>query len=305
MGFLIPAVAFRDGARVAPNEYEVLLYGDKVAGGTIYAGKTLAIHASTQAEKLPGISTHDPAFGLPATWIDEGDAERARNRGYTLVDPVTVLMTHVSETIKAHVAALLTRAETMTLLEGVRGRHQGLVEELVPNVLAPSDVQRVFQGLLAEGVPIRNVDLIIETLVDAGRHKKDPAVLTELVRQRLGLSICQNLRGSQPALSVLTMDPVLEHSIAQSLQAAEAGGGFALDPKVAEQFMRRLLQLAESMMRNNLMPVLLCAPELRRQVKTFTRRALPRLAVLSVAEVPHSVDLKSFGVVALPEGQLS
>ncbi len=299
LGFSIPPVVFRDAARLGSNDYEISIFGDRMGGGVLYADRTLAIHASNAAEKLPGVQTRDPAFGLPAVWIDPSEEERARGRGYTLVDPVTVLITHLSEVLKANVAQLVTRAETSRLLEGVRSRQPGLLEELVPNVLTVSDVQRVLQNLLAEGVPIRNFDLVVEVLADSGRHQKDPALLTETVRQKLGLAICQSLRGNNDALTVMTIEPALEASIAQSLKTSDGASPFVLEPTLAEQFLRRLLALAETMMRNNQMPVLLCGPDVRRHLKTFTRRALPRLAVLSIGEVPHSVDLKSSGVISV------
>jgi flagellar biosynthesis protein FlhA len=299
MGFSIPPVVFRDAGRLSNNDYEIAVFGDRMGAGVLYADRTLAIHASNAAEKLPGVQTRDPAFGLPAIWIDAADEERARSRGYTLVDPVTVMITHLSELLKTNVAQLVTRAETVRLLDGVRSRQPGLLEELVPNVISVSDVQRVLQNLLAEGVPVRNLDLIIEVLADSGRHQKDAAVLTEMVRQKLGLAICQNLRGSHDALTVMTIEPALEASIAQSLKTSDGASPFVLEPTLAEQFLRRLLGLAETMMRNNQMPVLLCGPEVRRHLKTFTRRALPRLAVLSIGEVPHSVDLKSSGVISI------
>ena len=298
MGFFIPSVSFRDSQLLGANEYEVAIYGDRLSDGTLMPDQTLAIHASQAAEKLDGIPTRDPAFGLPAVWIAATEHASARARGYTLVDPVTVLVTHLGEILKTNVALLVTRNETSRLLEGVRTRQPGLLEELVPNVLTISDVQRVLQSLLGEGVPIRNIDLIIEVLADNGRHQKDPVALTEMVRQRLGYSICQNLRGKQAALSVLTIDPRLEADIAQSLKTSDGSGQFVLEPVIAEQFLRRLLTLAESMMRKNLMPVLLCGPELRRHLKTFTRRAVPRLAVISISEIPHSIDLKSFEVIS-------
>jgi len=299
MGYTMPAVVFRDATRLAVSDYEIDLFGDRLGTGTLLADRTLAIHASTTADKLPGVATRDPAFGLPAVWIEAAHVEQARLAGYTLVDPVTVFITHLAEVLKANVAQLLTRTEASRMLEAVRTRQPGLIEEVVPNVLSISDIQRVLQNLLAEGVPIRNLDLIVEVLADTGRHQKDPAALTEIVRQRLGLAICQGLRGSHEALSVLTIEPSLEANIAQSLKASDGATPFVLEPSLAEQFLRRLLALAESMMRNNQSPVLLCGPEVRRHLKTFTRRALPRLAVLSVSEVPHTVDLRSSGVVSV------
>lgn len=303
MGFTMPAVTFRDAAVLPATTYEIAIHGDRMGDAMVMPDQTLAIHATAGTDELPGVATRDPAFGLPAVWIDATQQERARARGYTLVDPMTVLLTHLAEVLKANVASLVTRAETTRMLDGVRSRQPGLLEELVPNVLSVSDVQHVLQNLLSEAVPIRNLDLIVEVLADVGRHQKDPAVLSEVVRQRLGLAICQSLRGQQEALSVLTIDPRLEADFAQRLKSSDGAGHFVLEPNVAEQFLRRLMGLAEAMMRKNLMPVLLCGPELRRHLKTFTRRTIPRLAVVSINEVPPAVDLKSFGVVGMTQGE--
>lgn len=299
-GMVVPSVVFHDSAKLAPNDYEILIAGSRFGRGTIHPDQTLAIHTSANMPPLRGTVTKDPAFGLPGVWIAESERDAARQGGYTLVDAMTVLVTHLTETLRVNSAQLLTRSETVRLLDGVRSRQPGLVEELVPNVLAVSDVQRILQNLLTEHVSIRNLDLIVETLADAGRGQKDPAVLTELVRQKLGLPICQSLRGNQDALAVLTMDPTLESTIAHSVQSSDGTGAFVLDPRLAEQLLKKLLTFAENMMRNNLSPVLLCSPELRRHIKSFTRRAVPRLAVLAVSEVPTTIDLKSFGVVSIP-----
>lgn len=299
-GMVVPSVVFRDAPKLAPTDYEILISGARMGRGSIVPDQTLAIHTATHMPPLRGTATKDPAFGLPGVWIADAEREAARQAGYTLVDPLTVLITHLTETLRINAAQLLTRAETVRLLDGVRTRQPGLVEELVPTVLAVSDVQRILQNLLTEHVSVRNLDLIIEVLADAGRTQKDPQLLTELVRQRLGLPICQNLRGTQDALAVLTMDPALESTIAHSVQASDGATAFVLEPRLAEQFLKKLLTSAENMMRNNLTPVLLCSPEIRRHIKSFTRRAVPRLAVLAISEVPTSIDLKSFGVVSIP-----
>ncbi|OLL30857.1 flagellar biosynthesis protein FlhA [Burkholderia sp. SRS-W-2-2016] len=299
MGVTVPPVVFRDGAQLGSNDYRILLFGDRFGQATLYPDKTLAIHSSDKGEKLQGIATHDPAFGLPAVWIDATDLPRARTLGYTAVDPLTVLITHVTEVVKANVPALLSRTEVVTLLEGVRSRAPGLVEELVPNVLAVSDVQQVLQNLLTEQVAIRNLGLIVEVLVDAGRHVKDPAALSERVRQRLGHGICQAIQGDHDALAVLTLDPALENTIVQNLQGSDGTGAFVLDPRVAESFLGKLAAQVDAMMRQNLKPALLCRPEIRRHLKTFTHRVAPRLAVLSMSEVPHSISLRSFAMVSI------
>ncbi|OJA93055.1 flagellar biosynthesis protein FlhA [Burkholderia ubonensis] len=301
MGVAIPAVVFRDVPQIGSNDYRISLFGNRFGQATLYPNKTLAIHPNAKSEGLPGIATRDPAFGLPAIWIEPEQLSHASSLGYTAVDPITVLVTHVTEVARTNVFTLMSRTDTVTLLEGVRTRCPGLVEELVPNILSISDVQTVLQGLLSEHVPIRNIDLIAEVLADAGRHEKDPALLCERVRQKLGHSICQRLLGEKEALAVLTLDPVLENTIAHNLRGADGSSPFVLDPGLAESFLARLAEQVDAMLRQNLAPALLCRPELRRHLKIFSRRIAPRLAVLSMNEIPHAISLRAFGMVSVDQ----
>jgi flagellar biosynthesis protein FlhA len=296
-GFVIPSITFQDSARLGPFDYEICLHGARQGGAQIFPEKLLAVRASERSGPLAGIQTRDPAFGLPAVWIDKDMADVARDAHYTLVDPVTVLMTHLGEVLGNEAARLLSRADVVEMLEGVRARQTGLIEELVPAIMSVSDVQRVLQNLLAEDVSIRNIDLIAETLVDVGRTVKDTSDLTEQVRQRLSHGICHQLRGRHEQLSVLSLDPRIESQLAESLRRADKSAGLLLEPRLAEQLIRKLIPAAESMMHQSLTPVLLCSAEIRRHLKAFTRRSVPKLAILSVNEIPSSVDLKSFQVV--------
>jgi flagellar biosynthesis protein FlhA len=204
-------------------------------------------------------------------------------------------------------ATLLTRAETDRLLASVRQAQPSLVEELIPTVLSVSDIQRVLQNLLREKVSIRHIDAILETLADAGRQSKDTGHLTEVVRLRLGHAICQSLAGDASALHVMTLDPAVESQFLQNLQTAHNSvegassqpKSFVLEPRMTEQIMVKLMQSAERMMKNNMLPVLLCAPELRRHVRALSERVLPHLRVLSMAEIPHTIELKSYAVISL------
>jgi flagellar biosynthesis protein FlhA len=182
----------------------------------------------------------------------------------------------------------------------VRQSQPALVEELIPVVLTAGDVQKVLQNLLREKVSIRHIEAILETLADAGRATKDSAQLTEAVRQRLGASICQVLAGPAAALHVLTLDPAIESRLLHNLQVARTEGGagsVVMEPRLLEKFLLQLMQHAEKMMKSNLLPVLLCAPELRRHLRTLSERALPHLRILSMAEIPNAIELKSFGTV--------
>ncbi|RZJ03303.1 MAG: flagellar type III secretion system protein FlhA [Rubrivivax sp.] len=294
-GLLLPAVRFINEARLAANAYELVIYGVIYGRGELYEDRLLAIHPSGDTKHVRGLETREPTYGLPAVWIEDDERERARAARYTLVDTPTVFVTHLSETLRQHCANLVTRAETDRLLNRVRESQPGLVEELVPTILGVVDVQKVFQALLREKVSLIHAESVIETLADAGRGTKDAAVLTEAVRQRLGASICQQLMGEAQALHVLTLDPSVEHRLRSGSVDATP-----VDPRFIEQLLARAVVLAEQMVRSNLLPVLLCAPDLRRHLRSLTERALPHMRVLAVTEVPHLIPLKAFGSLNLP-----
>ena len=306
LGLVLPKVRFKDAQRLGADRYEIYLDGALSAKGEARADQLLAIHPQGDVRSIPGEITRDPTYGLPALWIEESQRDAANRANYTLVDAATVFMTHLSEVLRRESASLLTRAETERLLARVRQHQAGLVEELIPTVLSVSDVQKVLQNLLREKVSIRHMEAILETLADAGRQSKEANYLTEMVRHRLRHAICQGLLGEANALHVLTLDPVIESTFLQSLQAARAESvntamppAFVLEPKLAEQFIAKLVQQAEKMMKNNLLPVLLCSPELRRHVRALSERVMPHLRVLSMAEIPHSIELKAYSVVSL------
>ncbi|HEY0959850.1 MAG TPA: flagellar biosynthesis protein FlhA [Novosphingobium sp.] len=298
-GFVLPQVVFQDGSQLGADDYEIAIFGARHGQGQLHADLVLAVSTAPEATKLPGIETQDPAFGLPATWIEPELSDRAREAGYTLVDPITVLMTYAGEIFRTEAGQLLTRRDVVTMLEGVRGRQPGLIEELVPAIMTVSDIQRVLQDLLGEEVSIRNIDQIVETLVDVGRTTKERGELVDAVRQRLSHGICDRLRGRHRELSVLSLDPRVEGQLVESVRRADASTGLILEPRFAEQLVRGLISMAEAMIRQSLSPVLLCSPEIRRHLKTFTRRSIPKLFIVSVNEIPHTVDLRSFSVVSL------
>jgi flagellar biosynthesis protein FlhA len=295
-GFTIPNVRITDTDSLGDLDYEIRLLGSRFASAQIHPERMLAIGQRKLDPSIDGIDALDPSFGLPALWIDGRSQEKARGAGFKIVDPVTVLVTHVGEVLQSELAMLLSRSLVTRMLDDVRARQPGLVEELVPNVLAVSDVQRVLQNLVAESVSIANVDVIIEHLVDLARFQKDPAELTELVRQRMSYAICHQLRGAYDDLAVLNLDPRIENQIATNI-AQGASHGLIVEPRTAEALMRNLIDLTDAMMQNGRAPVLLCGNELRRHLRNFTRRSLPRLSILSIAEIPSRINLTSFDVV--------
>ena len=305
LGLVIPAIRFRGSAQLGADAYELYVDGALAGRGEVRPGHLLAIHPAGDQSAVAGEATRDPTYGLPALWIEASRREQAAAARYTLVDGPTVFMTHLTEVLRRESATLLTRSETDRLLARVRQAQPSLVEELVPTVLSVGDVQKVLQNLLREKVSIRHLEAILETLADAGRATKDAAQLTESVRQRLGHSICQGLAGGSGALHVLTLDPAIESRLLQGVQAARREGsspaGVAIEPRLLEKLLLQLVQQAERMMKNNLLPVLLCAPELRRYLRSLCERGLPHLRVLSMSEIPQAIELKSYGTVTVRE----
>jgi flagellar biosynthesis protein FlhA len=299
MGFVFPKVRIKDNKRLGPNHYEISVYGARVADGELLADRLLAINPGGERAKLEGLTAKDPTYGLPAIWVVEEHRKRARESGYTVVDPSTVLLTHFTEVVKQQSPNLLTRGETERMVNRVRERQASLVEELVPKVLSLGEVQKVLQNMLRERVPIRNMEAILEVLADFGGRSKDPEYLTEQARERVGGTICQRLTNTEGELYVLTLDPSIEQTMSGAIRAVDDKSSLVLEPRFAEQLLRRLANDIERMMANNMMPVVLCSPSLRRHVRKLTERVMPQLAVVSLAEVPHGVSLKSFGMVTV------
>lgn len=296
-GIGFPAVRVTDGSSLGALDYEIRLFGARFAAAEVHPDKMLAIRSDEASSDIGGVETRDPAFGLPASWIDPERAAEARQTGLRIIDPVTVLITHFGEIVRSEMATLVTRPVIVKMLEDARANQPGLVEELVPNALTISDIQRVVQNLLAEGVSIANFDLILEHLLDLARAQKDPGELTEQIRQRLSYAICHQLRGKHDDLAVLSLDPRIENQIATSIGQGAAAGAMLVEPKLAEQLIRKLSSMVEAMHQDGRAPVLLCGPDLRRHLKTFTRRSIPKLSVLSVNEIPLRINLRSFDIV--------
>ena len=296
-GLAFPAVRFVESDDLGGLDYRVNIHGTTFGMGQLHPDRMLAIAQREDAPRLAGgLAGRDPAFGIAATWIEPAMAKEATQAGYSVIDPETVMITHFVEIVRAEAPSLLTRAVTGELLDALRERQPGLVEELIPNIMTLSDVQRILQNLLRERVSIANLDLIVETLVDVGRGERDPLELTEKVRQALSTAICNGLKGQNAQLSVLSLDPRLENRIISGAGTAEAAA-LGMEPRLAEQLLRGLAPLAEAMMRQGKAPVLLCAGPIRRLLVKLTQRSIPQLSVLSVDEVPMRIALHSFDVV--------
>ncbi len=298
LGFVVPKVQTSARTDLRVDGYEIHFQGCRVGQGELTIDRVLAINPGGSRPKLDGPETRDPAYGLPAQWIAKENRQFARGAGYTLVDPDTVVITHLSELVKRYAADLLTRAETERMVMRLRESNGSLVEELIPGVMGYSEVQKVLQLLLREQVSVRHLEAVLEVLVDVGRSTKVAEELAERVRERLGASICQGLRDPQGDLHVMTLSPDVERNLLAGLRGGE-GRGNALFGDVAQLdgFMKNLAAQSESMMARNLVPVLLCPSPARRSLRALLNRSMPYLAVLGLNEVPASLPVRSFAAI--------
>jgi flagellar biosynthesis protein FlhA len=299
VGFLSPPVHIRDNLELKPAAYRIALKGVEVGSGEAYVGQFLAINPGMVSGNLPGPVTSDPAFGLPATWIDAGMRDQAQAMGYTVVDAGTVIATHLNHLITTHAAELLGRQEVQQLLDHLGKDAPKLVEDLVPKMIPLGTLQKVLQNLLTEGVHIRDMRTIIETLSEYATQVQDPNELTAVVRVALGRAIVQQIFPGTNELSVMTLDNRLERLLMQALHSSGPDGG-GIEPGLADTIALQTEQAARHQEQMGLTPVLLVPAPLRALLSRFLRRALPQLKVLSHAELP---DSKTIRVTSLVGGQ--
>lgn len=295
LGFLVPPVHIRDNLQLKPGAYRITLKGVTVGEGEVQVGKYLAINPGRVLGSVQGQTTQDPAYGLPAVWIDASQREQAQTYGYTVVDAGTVVATHLSKVINDHAPELLGREETQQLLDHVAKQHPKLVEDLTPKLLPVSTVQRVLQLLLEERVSLRDTRTILETLAEHGTRTQDPEELTAAVRVALGRAIIAEIYGGAHELQVMALEPSLEQILTQAL-AGRGADGMGLEPGLAERLVRDTQNAVETMSRNGLPSVLLVSPPIRALLSRFLRRVIPDLKVISHAEVP---DGRSVRVAAM------
>jgi flagellar biosynthesis protein FlhA len=283
-GMVVPPVHVADNLQLGPRTYSILVKGVEVARGELHTDRLLAINPGTVRATVEGISTREPAFGLPAVWIAQDRRDQAINAGYTVVDPTTAISTHLSEIIRSFLPDLLTRQHTKELIDRLGQTSAKLVEEIVPKVCSVGEVQRVLRQLLRERVPVRDLTTILEAMADAASVSKDPDVIIEAVRTALGRAVCRSYQADNGDLKVIALSPALEDALAASVTRTDRGAVLALDPDRAQRLAGRL---GEVLARDEVaQPVLLCTPTLRPHLWRLFSRALPHIAVLSHAEVP-------------------
>ncbi len=295
LGLLVPVIRIRDNLQLNPDEYVVKIKGIQVGSGELMINHYLAMDAGGVTETVAGIPTIEPAFGLSALWVDEQTREKAEFAGYTVVDAPAILATHLTEIIRGHSHELLGRQEVQTLLDGAREDYSAVVEELVPDLLTVGEVQKVLQNLLREGVPIRNMVTILETLADTAPLTRDPDYLTEYVREALSRQISQ-MHLDKDVLTVITLSAEWEEAINEGIEHTERGISVALDPRLLQSLYGELGRALEE----NLLPypVVLVSPQIRMALKRLTERAIPRLIVLSYNEISPDIQVKAVGTVS-------
>jgi flagellar biosynthesis protein FlhA len=299
LGLSLAPIRIRDNVQLGSHEYAIKIRGVVVATAGVEPGQLLAIDPGTAQGPLEGIRTVEPAFGLPAVWIGEAQRETAELGGYTVVDATSLIVTHLSEVIRGNAADLLGRQDTRALLDAHKERFPAPVEELVPDLMSVGEVQRVLQGLLREGVPIRDLGTILETLGDKAKLTKDIPILVEYCRQALARTICRRYVDDGGTLRAITLDPALDREISESVARTEEGATVSMDPARVSTLLERLKEQVDAVQGAGIPPVVLCSGACRRHLKALSTHLLPGLTVLSYHEILPNVRIEPVGLVAL------
>jgi len=299
IGIVVSPIHIQDNMKLRPGEYSILLKGNEVARGELMMNHYLAMAPGNADEKIAGISTKEPTYGLPAFWIKEGAREDALGKGYTVVDLPTVLITHLSDVIRRHARELLGRQEVQQLLDNLKKSYPKVVEELVPNQLPLGAVGKVLQNLLMEQIPIRDLLTILETLSDWAPMIKDADMLTEYVRQALARTITKLYQSPEGNIPVMTLDQSVEKTVAEAIQNTEHGSFLPIDPNVAQKVMQSVTRNLEKFSQINQQPVVLCSPLIRSHFKRLADRFIPDLVVLSYNEIANNIQIHSLGTVVV------
>ena len=301
MGVIIPPIRLRDNLQLATNEYRFMIKGQPVAQGQLMPGHWLAMNATNSKTQLKGVPTVEPVFHLPATWITEVERKTAEVAGYTLVDAASVLVTHLSETLKRNCSEILSRQDVQQLLDNLKQTHATVVNELIPSQLTVGQVQRVLQNLLAEGVSIRNLAAILEKVSDFAHLTKNPDELSEHARRALGAQIVKPFQMPTGSVRAITLDPRLEQQLAQGLRQSPTEVSLVMEPRLARSVVESLTKFIQQMLAGGHPPVVLCAPQLRLAFRRFFESTFNDLAVLSYAEVPSRVEIQNAAVLSVAD----
>jgi flagellar biosynthesis protein FlhA len=297
LGIVIPPVRIHDELGMESHEYVVKVRGSEVTRGSIMPGHLLAMDPGDASGKLQGIPTREPAFGLDAVWIAESARGEAESLGYTVVDAESVIVTHLTETIRAHAAEVLTRQDVRALLDKLKETNAAVVDEVVPETLSVGEIQRVLQSLLSEGVPVRDLGTIVEAIGDKARTTRDTSLLSEYARQALGRAITAPHLDERLRLQAITLDPAIEQEVSTSITQTTDGEYLAMDPPRAQAIVTALRAQVEHATARGSRPVLLCSARIRRHLRRLIAQAQPHLAVCSYNEISPGIDVETIGVI--------
>lgn len=292
LGIIVPIVRLRDNIQLGTKEYVIKIRGLDVARGDVMLGRYLALKPEDVDEPVEGIETIEPAFGLPALWIEEKDREKAELKGYTTIDVPSVISTHLMEVIKRHADELLGRQQVQTIIDNIKGQQPALVEEVVPKMFTVGEVQKVLANLLREGVSIRDIGSILEILGDFGNITRDTELLTEYVRQKLKRAITKNFIPDGKA-RVITLDPDVEKAISGSIRQTDKGSALALEPSQIQQMLGNLKDAVEHFLSLGIPPMVITSPQIRKHIKNLSAQVYPELVVLSYSELEQNVEIYS------------
>ncbi|WP_252224869.1 flagellar biosynthesis protein FlhA [Clostridium sp. ZBS2] len=299
MGIVVQPIRIRDNLQLKTNEYVIKIRGTTVASSELMPSMLLCMDPTGDGLEIPGIKTLEPTFKLPAVWINKDQREEAEIKGFTVVDPTTVMVTHLTETIKSHSYELLGRQEVKLIVDNLRDKYSAVVEELIPDLMTIGELQKVLQSLLREKVPIKDMVTIMESLADNSRNTRDIEVLTEYVRFALSRTICNQLINEDRAITVITLDPNVEEMIGSNIQKTMQGSFPTVDPDTTTRLLGGIKNILETTYFNNNQPVILVSPNIRAVFKKLIEMVFPHVMVISLNEVPNDIEINSGGVVTI------
>ncbi|ACD22203.1 MULTISPECIES: flagellar biosynthesis protein FlhA [Clostridium] len=299
MGIVVQPIRIRDNLQLKTNEYVIKIRGTTVASSELMPSMLLCMDPTGDGLEIPGIKTLEPTFKLPAVWINKDQREEAEIKGFTVVDPTTVMVTHLTETIKSHSYELLGRQEVKLIVDNLRDKYSAVVEELIPDLMTIGELQKVLQSLLREKVPIKDMVTIMESLADNSRNTRDIEVLTEYVRFSLSRTICNQLINEERSITVVTLDPNVEEMIGSNIQKTMQGSFPTVDPDTTTRLLGGIKNILETTYFNNNQPVILVSPNIRAVFKKLIEMVFPHIMVISLNEVPNDIEINSGGVVSI------
>jgi flagellar biosynthesis protein FlhA len=297
MGVLVPPIRLRDNLQLGNNEYRFVLKGNPIASSQLMPGHWLAMNATNSKVVLKGVPTVEPVFQLPATWVTDVERKNAEVSGFTVVDAPSVLITHLSETVRRHCHEILTRQDVQALLDNLKQTHPAVVNELIPGQLSMGQVQRILQNLLAEGISIRNLAGILEKVGDYAAFTKNPDELSEHARRALGPQLARPFQADNGSMRAITIDPKLEAQLSQGIRQSASEVALVIEPRLARHVIDSLSRFIQQMMAAGQQPVVLCAPALRLAFRRFFENTFSDLSVLSYAEIPPRVQVQNAAVI--------